>query len=369
MSADCCRICLEADDRERQLTRVYIEEFPHRPGGHCSSTAIRDMLAFHGHDLTEDMVFGLGAGLGFVYYQNPGMQPRVYVGGRAFMLEEQLAENLGFGMDVVSGLDPRAGWLEAKRMLDDGVPVMVRTDVHYLDYLNAKVHFSGHRVVLVGYDDSKGVAFVADNDRDSVQECSLENLAKARASTWFPQPAQNSFYRFEVPARLTSIRRAVRCAIRQVVANNLGDTGDWARVGGDGVTVATGTAGLERLASEMPAWPDEMDAASLTLVCMNFYVSAEKGGTGYGGNFRRMFGRFLLQAAPTVDEPRLSTIGREFIAIGDRWTEMSVIFKELSGVGTDAVREASPIAREVSERERDALGELEAVCGTFAGGD
>lgn len=330
---------------------------------------MRDMLKFYGHDLSEDMVFGLGAGLGFVYYHNPGMQPGVYVGGRAFGLEEQLAENLGFRMEVVWGLEPERGWLEVKRMMDAGIPVMVRTDVYYLDYLRAKVHFSGHRIVLVGYDEEKGVAFVADNDRDTVQECSLESLAAARSSTWFPQPAENTYYRFEVPERLAPLDAAIPAAIRLAARNNLDARDDWARVGGDGVTVATGLRGLERLAQDMPGWPDAMDAESLTLVCKNMYVSAEKGGTGYGGNFRRMYGRFLREAAGLMDEPRLTDIGDEFVRIGDRWTDMCVTFKELSEDGAAAVRENAPIAREVCERERDALHGLEAVSMTLSDGE
>ena len=345
-----------------------IDEFPHRPGGHCSSTALRDMLKFFGHDYTEDMVFGLGAGLGFIYYHNPDMQPRVYVGGRAYMLEEHLAENLGFSIEVTSGLGPERGWLEVKRLMDEGVPVMVRTDVHYLDYLRARVHFSGHRVVLVGYDEEAGVAFVADNDRDSVEECSLESLAAARSSSWFPQPAENAFYRFEVPERLTPLRDAIPWSLREVVRNNLDSRGDWARLGGGGVTVAPGLAGLRLLASDMPGWPDVMDGASLTLACKNIYVSAEKGGTGYGGNFRRMYGRFLREAAVAVGEPRLTSLGDEFISIGDRWTDMCIAFKELSGDGAAAVREAAPIALEACEREEMALLELEAVSKSWNGG-
>src|SRR5450756_2579184 len=160
----------------------FIGEYPHGPGGHCSSTALRDLLKFYGHDFTENMVFGLGAGIGFIYFSHPDMKPPVYIGGRTHNMEEQLCSQLGIGLEVVSGLGPEEGWLAVKRMLDDGIPAMVHADVYYLDYLRAKTHFSAHRIMLVGYDEEKGVAFVADNDRDEIQECSLENLATARSS-------------------------------------------------------------------------------------------------------------------------------------------------------------------------------------------
>jgi len=350
---------------ENALAMAFIDRFDHRPGGHCSSTALRDLLRFYGHEYSEEMVFGLGAGLGFIYYHNPQMRPSVYVGGRAFMLEEQLADNLGFGMEVVSGLDPDEGWAAVKRLMDGGVPVMVRTDVYYLDYLRAKVHFSGHRVVLAGYDDEKGVAFVADNDRDAVQECSLASLSAARSSTWFPQPAGNAYHLFDVPARLAPLDEAIPRALELAAATNLNAAGDWAQAtagaAAGGVTAASGLEGLALLSSGMPRWPEVMDPESLTLVCRNIYVSAEKGGTGYGGNFRRMYGRFLIEAGDVLGDESLSSLGREFVRIGDLWSGMCLTFKELSADGAAAVEKASPMVVELYERERDALIELRAA--------
>jgi hypothetical protein len=329
---------------------------------------MRDMLKFYGHDLTEDMVFGLGAGLGFLYYRNPKMRPPAYVGGRVYNLEDNLCRNLGFEANVVSGFGPREGWEEVRRMLDSGTPVMVHADVHYLDYLRAKVHFSGHRIVLVGYDDNAGVAFVADNDRDTVQRCSLEGLAKARSSTWFPQPADNALYHFRVPERLVPLEEAIPPAVRDVVRYNLTLAPEWSCIVEDGVTAAYGMTGLRLFATEVPGWSDTMEDDVLTLTCKNVYVTAEKGGTGYGGNFRRMYGRFLEEAAGVLGEERLESIGGEFISIGDRWTDLCLTFKELSGDGAAAVREATVIVREVCEREGNALAELEAVSKTLAGG-
>ena len=60
------------------------------------------------------------------------------------------------------------------------------------------------------------------------------------------------------------------------------------------------------------------DRKSLELQCKSVYVSAEKGGTGYGGNFRRMYGRFLLEAAARTCGPKTS--GRRVervLAVGD----------------------------------------------------
>lgn len=351
------------------MSRVFIEEFEHRPGGHCGTTALRDLLGFHGHDLTEDMVFGLGSGIGFIYYRNPQMNPPVYIGGRIHNLEEHLCSNLGIGMEVVSGLEPGEGWLAVREMLDRGIPVMVHADVYYLDYLKAKRHFSGHRILIVGYDEEKDIAFIADNDRDSIQECSLASLARARSAAFPPQPADNAFYRFTVPTRLTPLPGAIRTAIARSVRFNLRIPPERANFTHDGSEVVQGIEGLKRFSDAISGWPDDMDPGTLSLLCKSIYVSAEKGGTGYGGNFRRLYGRFLKESSGILALPGLDRVGDEFIAIGDIWTKLSLTFKDFSGDGGRAVLEAAPMAREISGRETEAFKELEAVYEEIPGGE
>ena len=41
--------------------------YTHTPGHHCGSTALRNLLAFHGVEISEELAFGLGAGACFYY--------------------------------------------------------------------------------------------------------------------------------------------------------------------------------------------------------------------------------------------------------------------------------------------------------------
>ena len=349
------------------MAAVFIEEFEHRPGGHCSSAAMRDLLRFRGHDLSEDMVFGLGAGVAFVYYANRDMVPPVYVGGRISNLEKHLCGNLGIGIEFVSGLGDDESWRAIKERIDGGTPVVVHADVYHLDYLRAKRHFSAHRIVLLGYDQERGVAFVGDNDREQVQECTLANLARARSSPYLPQPADNAFYDFDVPAVLTPLQEAIPRAIEEVVRFNIHLPPDRTRYSRDGDKVVKGMEGLGEFVEELPGWPDAVDQQTLSLLCKTLYVNAEKGGTGYGGFFRRIYGRFLKEASGIMGAPDLDRLADEFIAIGDLWTKLSLTFKDLSGDGAEAVRRAYPIAVEIQSREEMAYSELEEAHAALAG--
>jgi len=46
---------------------------------HCESSALRDIFEFYGFKFSEAMIFGLGSGLGFIYWHDKNM-PYPFVG-------------------------------------------------------------------------------------------------------------------------------------------------------------------------------------------------------------------------------------------------------------------------------------------------
>ncbi len=63
--------------------RVMVPGYRHVPGNHCGSTALRNMLGFHGVEVTEEMAFGLGAGACFFYVVLEQSSPSRFTNGRA----------------------------------------------------------------------------------------------------------------------------------------------------------------------------------------------------------------------------------------------------------------------------------------------
>ena len=58
-----------------------LEGFRHFSTHHCVTGSMRHVYAFNGHDLSEDLLLGLGEGVGFVYFHFKGQLP--FLGGRA----------------------------------------------------------------------------------------------------------------------------------------------------------------------------------------------------------------------------------------------------------------------------------------------
>ena len=74
--------------------------YVHTPGHHCGSTALRNLLAFHGVELSEEMAFGLGAGAGFYYLAIDGTSPSRWFNGRTARLEESFRELTGAALEL-----------------------------------------------------------------------------------------------------------------------------------------------------------------------------------------------------------------------------------------------------------------------------
>ena len=88
--------------------------YRHVPGNHCGSTALRNLLAFHGVELSEEMAFGLGAGACFYFVPMDGSSPSRFTNGRTSRLEEQFVELTGAPLELRTFADPGASWDAAR---------------------------------------------------------------------------------------------------------------------------------------------------------------------------------------------------------------------------------------------------------------
>jgi len=296
------------------------DAYPHRRAGHCGSGALRDLLEFHrlswgDEPLSEGMAFGLAGGLGFFYGELPGIKPPLYLVGRTAGLERDFCEHLGIGLDLRQTDDPQLGWGWLAAELDAGRPTMVWADIKHLDYLRVRMHNTMHDIVVLGYDTERGVAWVADNDRDEIQACSLESLARARSSDAFPGPNRHATWVMEFPRRLPPPATAVRAGVARAVANMKG--------GGDGLTEgfgAAGLAGVTAFAERYPLWPEAFDDLGSAMAALRVFIV--KAGTG-GAMFRSLEAEFLADAAALLGDPGLRHAATQCRVLSEAWRELA----------------------------------------------
>ena len=274
--------------------------YQHMPGNHCGSTALRNMLAFHGLELSEEMALGLGAGACFYHVVIPDQSPSRFTNGRVSRLEENFVEITGVPLRLETTDDPEQSWRIARSVVDSGRPVLLLTDLYHLDHYGRSAHFPGHAVVLAGYDDE--VAYLSDTGFEELQTTRLESLALARHESLPVFPLDGHAFHLPPGETLgdprTAAPRAIERAARQMLEPELGEY--------------EGLPAVRRFAAEVGSWPD---AAEDWQWCARFnYQVIERRGTG-GGNFRLMYSRFLEEAG--YGESTLAA------AVAARWTELA----------------------------------------------
>ena len=287
--------------------RRMVPGYEHVPGNHCGSTALRNLLAFHGLEISEEMALGLGAGVCFYYVVLDGESPSRFTNGRVGKLEEQFVELTGIELRMDTADEPDESWRLAREAVDAGRPAILISDLYYLDHYGKSAHFPGHAVVLAGYDND--VAYLSDTAFEELQTTRLENLARARHGKHPVFPLDGHMFSVPEGQALHDPRDAAPCAIeravRQMFEPELGDF--------------QGMPALQRLADEIGSWPE---AAEDWQWCARFnYQVIEKRGTG-GANFRRMYARFLEEAG--YEESALAADA------ADSWTQLALALHEAS---------------------------------------
>ena len=255
--------------------------YRHVPGHHCGSTALRNLLAFHGLEISEEMALGLGAGIAFYYVVLDDQSPSRFTNGRVGRLEEQFVELTGVGLRMETAEDPQESWRLAREVVDSGRPALLLSDLYHLDHYGKSAHFPGHAVVLAGYDDN--VAYLSDTAFEELQTTSLASLAKARHEQHPVYPLAGHMFYVPDGEPLADPReaapRAIARAVRQMVEPELG--------------TYQGLPALRRFADEVAGWPEATEDWRWS-ARFNYQV-IERRGTG-GGNFRLMYARFLEEA-------------------------------------------------------------------------
>ncbi len=267
--------------------------FVHRPGHHCGSTALRNLLGFHGVDVSEELAFGLGAGACFYYFVSEDLSPSRFTNGRTGRLEESFLRLTGAPLRLTTAADPEQAWRLASGIVDEGRPVLLITDLFHLDHYGSSAHFPGHAVVLAGYDDEH--AYVSDTAFEGLQRTSLAGLARARHEQhpFYPLAGHMIDIPGEAPA-VAELRAAAPAAIaraaRRMLEPDLGEL--------------EGLPALRRFAAEVGSWPQE--AGDWKWSARFNYQVIERRGTG-GGNFRALYSRFLAEVGRDAEAALAAT--------------------------------------------------------------
>ena len=311
--------------------------FVHTRGGHCGSSALRDLLEHHGLDygagpLSEAMVFGLSGAMAFAFaddlipFDGSGAKLPFYLNGRSEGLERDLCAHLGITFEVRRSDHPVVGWAWLADELAHGAPTLIWVNLKDLDYQQVKLDNTRHAVVVTAVDEAAGTVAVADHDFHNLQTLGLDALARARSARAFPGPVRHATAILRFPAQLPPLDGAVAAGLRRVLATmRSAEPVAWEISGATGpttvVTYRQGLSALDALIDSCAGWPQRFgDGLSDALRLL--HVLLERAGTG-GGFYRRFEARFLDEAAAALDDVQLRAAAAHYTALAAHWREVA----------------------------------------------
>jgi hypothetical protein len=311
---------------------------------HCETAALGVLLRHEGLDLSEPMLFGLGSGLSFVYWDSKSMG-FPFLGGRVkpFELTRNLAAVLGLELLVGETTSPRKAWQNVAAPIDAGRPVGLQLDCYHLDYFSTKVHFGGHVVAMYGYDEQD--AYLVDTDpQGGAVSTSLAGLARARAERG-PMTARNRSFTITVPSGLRPPQDRIIPAIKTCADAFLHPP-----------IANLGHRGIAKTAEQVPKWLQRSDNPREGLT--QAAVLMERAGTG-GALFRNLYRDFLAECAQLIGSSHLRTGHSLYTEAATLWTQVAALIAAAGESGdVNPLVEAGAVLSELARIERDAMQAL-----------
>lgn len=324
-----------------------IEKIKPFDGQHCETTATGTLLRQIDIELSEPMLFGLGEGLGFIFWNMKSME-FPFIGGRVKpdTLTENIAKNLNLELTVKETASTQKAWDNVKELIDKGQPVGLKLDCFHLQYFSRPFHFAGHYTTLYGYDNE--YAFLVDTKQQGGQvKTSLKSLALARAEKG-SMSSKNLYYTLGKTNKKFDLKTAVVTAIRNNATDYINPP-----------ITNIGYKGVFKTSSEIIKWfktskdiENDFKTAAMLM---------EKAGTG-GALFRNLYRDFLKESYDLLKLDKLKKGHNAFIETASLWTSVSELFEKVSETKDfKYIQEASDILKTISNKEKKTMEMLATI--------
>lgn len=318
-----------------------IEGFVPFQGEHCETTTIGNLLQFAGVRLSEPMLFGLGQGLGFIYWDSKQMD-FPFIGGRVKPdeLSACIASRLNLNIRVQETSSVTKAWQNVQSCIDRGIPVGLKLDSYYLDYFTNKIHFAAHYAVIYGADAE--YAYMADTrQQGGLVKTSLTHLAMARNAKG-PMSSRNRSFTIEPVGTLPPLIPAIRSSIAENARNYLNPP-----------IRNIGNKGIIKMSHEVLKWPSRSKDLEKDL-CLTALLM-ERAGTG-GALFRNLYRDFLKECVDLFGDSKVEQAYWLFTEIAPMWVSVSSLIDHTGRTGNhQELNLVSELLLEIADKERVAM--------------
>ena len=318
---------MEAKNMKNSKEITPFDNCPALDGYHCQTNSLAKIFYYNRHPLSEDMLLGLGAGMGFIYWKmKMGSSTYVFIGGRGNTKEffNDIGKRIGVKIEAKSTSSVKKAEKILLEKLSKKEPVMIYGDMGFLPWfdLPEDYHFGGHTFVICGFN-GEDTVLVSDIDQKAsglkkgfYYPISLEQLRKARGSPYKPFPPKNTWLEFDFRNFHNPRTEDIYSAIKQTVESQLNPP-----------IKNIGIKGIRHTAKEITKWPNIFKDKELRMNLFSLYIFIEIGGTG-GGCFRYMYSRFLEESAKITGNKELTKASEKIYESGKIFSEVGQSFKD-----------------------------------------
>jgi hypothetical protein len=317
---------------------MIIKDFKPFHGRSCEPTTVGNLLQHCGLTLSEPMLFGIGEGLNFIFWDSKQMG-YPFLGGRCKqdVLTENIARNLRLKLEVKETSSKARAWEFVKSNIDKGIPVGLKLDFYYLEYIEQKIHFAAHYVTIYGYDEEFG--YLVDGEKQV--KSSLTSIAEARNYKG-SMSSPNRAFTIAAADQLPDIKKTIASAINQNAEQYLNPPIQ--NISFKGIRK---TANLIAKWLEKPGMTPQLIAQTGSLM--------EEAGTG-GALFRNMYRDFLQECNNLYPDIGLHESYLKFTKIAPMWTEVARLICDAGKrANAQPLIEASRILLDIASLEEGAM--------------
>jgi hypothetical protein len=274
------------------------------------------MLNYHGYQLDEPMIFGIGAGLYFIHLPFLSLDSGMTICNFRTMpgtVFSRAMKNFHIKVGIKRFLNQEKAMKAMDELLAAGTPVGNVVGLYFLPYMPREVlmHFNAHTICIVGKEEDEYT--VSDPILHTMKKISYNDLKGARFAKGVFKPHGKMYWIKEKQPDMSYLHHAVVSGIKRTCKNMIGTP----------VFPYVGVRGIVILSKRMRGWEVKYGEKDAMLHLTQLIRSLEELGTG-GVGFRFMYSAFLHEAADMLNKPELKDFSVKMNNIGNLWRQFAV---------------------------------------------
>lgn len=286
--------------------------FVHHQSAHCENGVASNLLKYHGINISEPMVFGIGSGLFFFYLPllKVNHAPAISYRPMPGFIFNKAAKRLGIKVKRIKFSNPQSAQKALEENLKNNIPSGLQVGVYNLTYFpdEYRFHFNAHNLVVYGKKDD--TFLISDPVMETVTTLTEKELEKVRFAKGALAPKGQMYYPVNIPSEIdweTAIKKGIKNTCNDMLAP----------------VPIVGVAAMRFLVRSIRKWPVKKGVKVANHYLAQMVRMQEEIGTG-GGGFRFIYAAFLQEASVVLKNDSLKVLSAEMTTIGDLWRDFAV---------------------------------------------